>query len=324
MTPVARAICVLALMSLAAPARADPVSAVANILRQSGQFGVARGPNTVDDATKEKLVDLAHQTATKTGAKAYVVILPSGSDPAPFAANYDTLGMTGKDVLVVSNGPQWDLRCSALSAAEKQGLLDRAMRGGAKPLERMEILTGELATALAKVKTASTGAKALTWNEFQHANAGKGWNGARMSEEYQAYRQSLATSDTSTLATASTPLASGHAKGGSWLGPTFFALVVGAIVAWVLVRRRKRDANLAAEFKRALSGPESTMADVYLGMDGLEKNPNFGELMDSASAVSARIDALKAADPTRENIAKAQALSAEANRVRDLFSRAAR
>ena len=324
MTPVVRTLCVLALLSLAGPALADPVSAVANILRQSGQFGVARGPNTIDDATKEKLVDLAHQTATKTGAKTYVVILPAGSDPAPFAANYDVLGMAGKDVLVVSNGPQWDLRCAALSAAEKQGLLDRAMRAGSKPLERMEILTGELAAALAKVKTTATTAKVLAWNEFQHANAGKGWDGARMSQEYQAYRQGQATAATSTLTTTSQPLASGQAKGGGWLGPTFFALVIAALVGWVLVRRRKRDADLSAEFKRALNGPESTMADVYLGMDGLEKNPDFGQLMDMASGVSARIDSLKGADATRENIAKAQALNAEANRVRDLFSRAAR
>jgi len=307
----------LALLLVASTAHADPVTAVADILRQSGQFGVARGPNTVDDATKAQLVDLAKTTAAKTGAKTYFVILPSGTDPAPFAANYDKLGMTGKDALVVSNGPVWDLRCNALSAAEKQGVLDRAMRAGGKPMEKMQHLTTELTTALASVKAQVAGSRGLTWNEFQQANAGRGWNGARMSKEYQAYRSGAATSDTGAMTTAPAP-DSGRAQGPSWFGIGFFTLAVVALVGWVLHRRRKRDANLAAEMKQALAGPEATMADVYLG---LESGKNYGDLLDTANGVDERIRALKAAPPTRENIAKATALNAEANHVRNLFNR---
>ncbi len=318
MTLAARWFCALALILVSPAAFADPVSAVADILRQSGQFGVARGPNTVDDATKAQLLDLAKTTAAKTGAKTYLVILPSGTDPAPFIANYDKLGMTGKDALIVSNGPVWDLRCNALSAAEKQGVLDRAMRAGGKPLEKMQHLTGELSTALTSTKAQVAGSQGMTWNEFQHANAGKGWDGARMSKEYQAYRSGSATTGTTAMTTSPAP-ASGHAQGTSWFGLSFFVLAVVGLVGWVVYRRRKRDANLAAEMKQALAGPESTMADLYLG---LESGKNYGDLLETANNVDERIKALKSAPPTRENIAKAAALNEEANRVRSLFNRA--
>ena len=307
----------------ASVALADP-GAVARILRQSGSSGVARGPQTVDNATKTEIEDLARTAAQKTGAKFHVVLVAEGTPLAPYAELYQELGLSGKDVLIVSDGPKWDLRANALSKEAKQDLLKSALQADGKPLEKMERLTEQVASAVQKTKTAaSAGSGKLTWNEFEHANAGKGWSGARMSSEYQSYRKSVSTGETtSSTEVATTKESSSSSSSTPWFGAGFLALVVGGIVTWVVVRRRKRDEGLGLELKKALAAPESTMTDVYMNLDGLENHPKFGQLMDAATKVTEEVDALKAGPASRESVARAQALQQEAQRVRTAFDNA--
>ena len=315
---------IAALVLSANAALANP-NAVVGLLGKAGQAGVARGPSTVDDATKKEIEGFVRKAAEETGAKFHVVLVDKDSELAPYAAVYGDLGMGGKDVLVVSNGAKWDLRCNALTAEQKKTVLHAAMSDGGKPLARMERLVDGTVAAVKEARPvakagASTG-KAMTWNEFEQANAGKGWNGAQMSAAYQKYRR-----DGGALATtASTEVASktdADTGSSSWLFPGLFALAIGGVVTWIVLRRRKRDAGLADELKKALHAPETTMSDVYMNLDGLENHPNFGRLMDAATGVSDKLSTLKSAAPTRANIAQAQALREEAQRVRTQFDNA--
>src|SRR5690242_8221559 len=68
-------------------------SQVADILRKAGQSGVVRAPGTVDDATKAQLDQIAHDAASKTGAKVYLIVLKQSDNPSDYAGVYSDLGM---------------------------------------------------------------------------------------------------------------------------------------------------------------------------------------------------------------------------------------
>lgn len=328
-----RLVPILALLGVtfALPVLAYP-SQVADILRQSGVSGVVRAPGTVNDETKKDLDQLARDTAAKTGAKVYLVVLKSSDNPNEYAAIYTDLSMNGKDLLVVSNGAGWDLRCNALSGPEKDGILSRAGMTGSKPLERMRQVTDQVASSLAHTRNAmaTTGAQGarMSWSQFEHANAGRGWSSAQMSTAWAQYKQGLPYDNVAsnsinnsavpgggaytTSSTALPPLTKTPSSGHGLL--IFLVVCVAAIGGWVFWRRRNRDTSLAEDMKRALQGPEAAMADVYMGLD--ERHPRFVTLIDEASAVTSRIDAIKSAPPSREGIARLQSLQDEARRLR--------
>jgi hypothetical protein len=303
-----------ALITLAAvPVRAN-VPAVTKILQSAGSHAVVRAPKTVDEATRDQIDSMAKDAAAKSGAKVYVVVLPESEAPHAYRGVYPTVGMHGKDTLIVTNGPAWDLHCNAMSAAAKQELLAKAMKGEAKPLDRMEALLDGLPAALASAKTG----KAMTWNEFEHQHAGKGWNSARMSEEYRKHVQAA---EAGILVPVDKPAVVESSPGMGW-GFGFFAVVVAAIVGTVIWRRRNRDRELAGAFKIALQGPESALADVYLDVD--ETNPTQQRLLEQATALSAKVDAIKAQPPSRHGIAQLDGLAIDAQRLRQLVSAAKR
>lgn len=283
-----------------------------------GRTGLAQFVG-LPDADKGQLRELAKEVSAKTGGKVYFVVHKSDESPDAYGALYEQLGMSGKDILVASNGQKWEVKVAALSHEAKQAAVNRALPStvGAAPPQRFKAVTGELEVALSQ-----TQGKKLTWNEFQSANAGKGWDGHRMSREYETYKATGHTSG-GAIATVghSTPITHSSSSSG-WGTWAFLGVVVAAIVGIVLWRRRKRDGDLGAELKQMLQHPESTLADVVMNMDGLENHPRFGQLMDAYSACENKLKDLKNGAPTREAVSKARALNDEANRVRRMFDEA--
>ena len=300
-------------------AHAAPEDAL-KFLQNTGQTGVAQNVG-LDAAKKSEVEALANDLAVKTGSKAYIVLLKRDEGPQEYGSLYERLNMKGKDILIASNGTQWEVKVAALSHEAKQAAVDRALAssGDAKPIPRLKIVANELTLALSQAK-----GQRLSWNEFQAANAGKGWSGQRMSSEYDHYKTS-GQLPSGTLATVghSAPVPHTAQSAGIGFGTwAFLGALVAAIVGVVIWRRRKRDADVAGELKQMLSGPENVMTDVYMNMDGLENHPRFGQLLDAANACQAKLDELKRGPATREAVAKARSLNDEANRVRRTFDEA--
>ncbi len=302
---------------------AAPMSAYAapddayKFLVSTGKAGVAQ--NVGLDATKKAEAEgIANDLAAATGAKAYFIILKRDENPADYISLYERLQMKGKDVLVASNGTSWEVKVAALSHDAKVAAEGRALsQTDVKGIARFRLLSNELSSAIAQTK-------AMTWNEFQTANAGKGWHGARMSREFELYKSTGATSGgqgTAMVGQASNTMYQPQSSSntGAWV---FFGVVVAAIVGIVLWRRRRRDAGLAEELKRNLANPEAVLADLVLNMDGLEDHPKFGVLMDAYSECENKLKDLKHGSPTRESVVRARSLNDEANRVRRLFDEA--
>lgn len=305
----------LALWTMAAQGHAAPADAL-KILQQTGQSGVAQAGILTPD--KKAIADqIAKDTAGKTGAKVYIVLLKRGEDPQPYASLYSDLNMQGKDLLIASNGTKWEVKAAALSHDAKQNAVNKALSQQGDPLTRLKTVSDEMATALTSARVGK-----LSWNEFERANAGKGWNSARMSQEYQNYQQTgqLNGQLVTTVGAREVPLQRSSSSGvGTY---AFLGVLVAAIVGVVLWRRKKRDADLGGELKLALQGPDQVITDIYMNMDGLEDHPRFGQMLEQATACQAKLDALKQGAPTREAIAKARALNDEANRVRRAFDEA--
>lgn len=288
-------------------------------LQNTGKTGVAQDAG-LDAAKKSEVEGIANDLSAKTGAKVYFVLLKKDEDPEAYGTLYDRLNMSGKDVLVASNGTKWEVKVAALSHSAKQAAVDRALAGSAdqKPIPRLRTVANELQTALAQAQTSR-----MSWNEFQSANAGKGWNSSRMSAEYQRYKDTGTVSGggTAMVGTREVPLdrpqSSSHT--GLWV---FLAVAAAALVGWVVWRRRRRDGDLAAELAQNLQNPEAVLADVVMNMDGLENHPKFGQLMDAYTACENKLKALKSGSPTREAVSRARALNDEANRVRRMFDEA--
>ena len=308
---LAVAISQLASWAVAGAAQAAPADA-AKILQNAGQTGVAQNLGLPSDK-KAFAEQIAKDAATKTGAKVYIVLLKRDEDPQAYAGIYGDLNMQGKDLLIVSNGTKWEIKAAALSHDAKQSAVNKGLSQEAPPLERLKSVTQELTTALTQARTGK-----LSWNEFQHQNAGKGWNPGQMSREYQRYQQSGQL--TTTVGTREVPLVRSESSG--WGSYAFLGVLVAAIVGVVLWRRKKRDAGLGEELKQALQGPDQIITDIYMNLDGLEAKPNFGKMLDSVTACQAKLDELKKGPPTREAIARARALNDEANRLRRAFDEA--
>ncbi len=311
----------LALVALAVLGSGIAVAApedALKFLQNTGKTGVAQNVG-LDAAKKSEVEAIANDLSAKTGGKVYFILLKREEDPGPYGGLYERLGMTGKDVLVASNGTNWEVKVAALSHQAKQSAVDRAMAssGDVKPIPRLKILSNELHVALTQ-----TQGKKLSWNEFQSANAGKGWDSHRMSREYESYKATGHTSG-GTIATVghSTPITHSSSSSG-WGMWAFLGVVVAAIVGVVIWRRRRRDGDLGAELKQNLQHPEAVLADVVMNMDGLENHPRFGQLMDAYSACENKLKDLKNGAPTREAVSKARALNDEANRVRRMFDEA--
>lgn len=171
----------------------------------------------------------------------------------------------------------------------------------------------------------------MTWNEFQQANAGRGWDSARMSHEWSQYKDDVAGARDGHEATGQTgsevPTALARRdEGGSsmWFGVGFFAIVVAAVVWFAMRRRKQADGQAVLELQQALKLPEATMTEVYLSLDGLEDHPDFPALMDKATAVTEQIDALKAGASDAGAVNRARALADDARRIRAAFDQARR
>ncbi len=311
----------LALLVWTTPVLAAPSDAL-NILRSVGQSGIAQDVG-LDQAKKDTANQIAREAAQKTGAKVYVVLLKRDEDPGPYAELYSQLGMQGKDLLVASNGTKWEVKCAGLSHDSKEAAVERGLKvQGLDPLGRLRELTTQMTTAINQQTLTVAGTGRMSWNEFQSANAGKGWSGARMSEEYARYKATGVMPGgggaiTTTSTTAAVPVVhSSSSHTGAWL---FLGAILIAVVGVVLWRRKQRDASLGQDLKNALQGPEQVITDVYMNMDGLENHPRFGQLLEAANACQAKLDELKKGPATREAVSKARALNDEANRVRRAF-----
>jgi len=264
-----------------AVALADP-GKVADILKTKGNAGLAQNAG-LDDASKARLDASAKDTASKTGGKVYLVVLKKDTAPEPYANLYSQLGMSGKDILLATNGVAWDLRVSALPSEARTGILSQTASAGGSPLDRVDNVLRETMSALAKVKV-GTG-------------------------------NTLAT-----VGVKEVPLARKESSNTGLFA--FLAVAAIAVGVWVFFRRKKRDAAIATELQQALKGPEAVLTEIYLGMDGMENHPQFGELIERANQVQARLDEVKNAPPSRESIAKLRAIHDDANRVRRAFDEA--
>lgn len=93
------------------------------VLRRQDTSGLA-----ANMAVRGEIVALVKQVADTLhrdiGARVYLVMLAHSTDPTPFVALYDKLGMANRDVLVVSDGARWHLRSSALPDTQVR-LLER-------------------------------------------------------------------------------------------------------------------------------------------------------------------------------------------------------
>lgn len=305
-----------AILLAASPAMAYP-SQVAEILRNAGQSGSVQ-PSSLDAGVKDQIRAIAKDTAARTGAKVYVVVLKEADDPAQFAALYDDLRMSGKDLLIVTNGPKWELRANAIRAEVKERILKNGMTSGKPVLERLRQVAQESGSAITNAQ-----ATRMSWNEFQHANAGRGWTSGQMSANYDRYKSGQSFENTgssgaivpSTSASTQVPAATtAPASSGGHGGLIFLIVVAIGIAGWVFWRRRQRDQGLGEELKKALAAPEATMADVWMGLD--ESHPRYSALVDEATAVDAAVKDIKAAPPTRENIARLRSLTERAQQLR--------
>lgn len=100
--------------------------------------------------------------------------------------------------------------------------------------------------------------------------------------------------------------------GGGNLGTTLFVLFVIGAVAVVIVRRKNRDTAIATDFAQALDPVESDLADMYLSMDGLEQEPGFDQLVGQATALSEKVDVVKAEAPSRQGVQKLETMGRDA------------
>ena len=295
-------------------------SQVREMLSKAGQSFVVRAPHTIDDVVKKELEAAAQATAQKTGGKVYFII-DNNTKPADYDALYTDLGLTGHDVVIASNGPGWSLQVGSLSAQQKRDILNREGMAGGKPFDRMKAIAGDVATALTSAKPL---AAQMSWNDFEHANLDKGLSSTQMKDAYAQYKQTGAMPGGTTALTTTSPQSPVTGSNSGHGGLIFLGVLVLAIVGIVFWRRRKRDAGLAAEWGPALEAPTQVMTAVYMNLDGMEAHPNFSALMDQATVVQKKIDDLKNESPSREGIARLQALTEEANRVRLNFDQARR
>ncbi len=270
-------------ISASPAARAANVDAVLSILQKKGNAGAARGPKTIDDAAKAKVDGMAEQLAQRTGGKAYIVVLPEDEEPDDYISIYGKMGLGGKDVLIATNGKEWELRCDAIAKAQKDTLFAQTLGTGGNPLQRLEKLTTALPGAIQSSQKVHGGTRAIATT------------GAR---PYQPHVQ--------------------HESGFPWGWTLFGALVAGA-VGFVFWRRKQRDRALAAELKAALDPGESSMAEIFLGMDGLEQHPRFDQLLSRATGLSSKFDELKAQSPSRQAIVQAESLSRQARELHGEF-----
>ena len=311
----------LVLLALLAPSLAFAYPAqVRELLKNAGQSFVVRAPGTIDDLTKQALEVTAQMTAQRTGGKVYFVI-DNKTKPSDYDLLYTDLGLSGHDVVIASNGPGWSLQCGSLTAQQKQDILNREGMAGGKPLDRMNAIAHDVSNALANTKAVTA---QLSWNEFQHANRDRGLSPAQMSDAYARYKQTGAMPGAATTVATTGQLAPVQKPNGGHGRLIFLGVLVLAIAGIVFWRRRKRDATLTQEWTPALEAPTQIMTAVYMNLDGMEKHPNFSALMDQATAVQHKLDALKGQSPSREGIARAQSLTEEANRVRLSFDQARR
>lgn len=270
----------------AAPAHAN-VGKVQEILEGSGRSGVARGPKTVDDRVKAQLAEMARELADKTGARAFIVVLADGSNVDDYAKVYDKMKLNGADVLIVSAGGKWALRCNGISSSDKQRLMKQVLSGGANPLERMQRLTSAIPAALG-------------------ASQAKAGSGAQR-------RATTATGTRNPIRTRE------ESSGGFGFGFALLALLLiggGGFVFW---RRKQRDARLEGDLKAALDPGEQAMANIFLGMDAVEGKPGFDALLSRATDLSTGLDALKRLPPSRQTIARAETLSRQAKQLEGEF-----
>ena len=270
--PVVVALVIGASMLAPADAQAKPKK-VYEILSKAGRSAVVRGPKTINSKTKKDLEALMEQLAAQTGGRAYAVILPGGAGTQKYAKIYDKLGLGPKDILIVSNGKKWSLRCDGISKSEKRELMNGAMAAGGDPLGRMRRLVSGLPAALNASQAASATAQAD--DEVSHVETDS------------------------------------PSEPSPWGSALFLVFVAGG-VGLVIFRRKRRDAAIEADFKAALDPVETKLTELYLSLDGLEEREGFNALISAATQISADVDALKAETPSRESIAKLARLSSDA------------
>lgn len=271
-------------VALIGAAHANP-SKVAQILEKAGRSGVARGPKTIDNSKKRTIEAAMSSLASKTSGKAFAVILPANTSPKPYAALYDQMNLGPRDVLIVSNGAQWVVRCDGITSAKKRALLKAVMTRHAKPLERIQGLAAGIPKALSESQSQSR-------RERRRMSNSRSTNGR---------------------AQPSTPAAADRESGG-WGGVLLLLFVAGG-VGFVFLRRRQRDSAVEAAFKAALDPAESQLAEFYLGLDGLESHEDFDAVLSKATTLSSEIDAMKAKPPSRESAAKLTRIHSDARRL---------
>ncbi|MBP48326.1 MAG: hypothetical protein CMH53_10350 [Myxococcales bacterium] len=280
-TALATAMTFLLATSMTWPANANPKK-VSEILSRSGRFGAVRGPKTIDSATKDKISALMRQVSQRTGGRAFAVILPSGTRTKAYARLYSTLKMTPRDILIVSNGSQWSVRCDGISKQQKQDMMSSVMSLGGDPLGRMRRLSEALPEALESSQEQTThNGIAIDSTIPKH-------------DPLQGDHRSHPSQSDSPWATAA------------------FLLFVAGGVGFVILRRKRRDAAIEADFSDALEPVETRLTELYLNLDGLENHPDFDALLSDATATSTELDDLKGKAPSRETIAKLRRLSSDA------------
>lgn len=278
---VAMVLSMVAISSVAPPARANP-SKVAQILQRGGRAAVVRGPQTISKEQKAELQQIAERLSAKWNARVYFVLIPQSANNETYARLYDELGMSGGDLLAVSNGKGLALRCNGLSKNAKeaawQAFRDAPRGPKAKFSALVAALPQELSTKAAAPPPADRAPSAPSTPTEQPASGD--------------------SSDT-----------------------VFFAVLLIAGVALVIWRRKRRDASVLADFNSALDPVESDLADLFLSLDGKEQATGYESLLTQATDLSARVEAIKVETPNRQAISKLKTLSRDAAWLKDEMSK---
>ena len=271
-------------LGFAAPAAADP-DKVFEILQKSGKVGVAQDIGLSDDK-KAALREMGESMSRRTGASAWVVLLKNDTETEAYARLYDRLKRSPKDVLVVSNGRNWALRSDAITKEAKLSLLGRTQR--LAKMERMAAIFEGVPTAMA--------ADQLAARDSDVAAA------ARLPANNRRQRGT-------------------RANGGSSATAWLFGLAATVLVAVVLWRRRGRASRRATAFRAAVEPAELAMTEFYLGMDGVENHPNFGDVVERAGRIDEEIKGLKAGAQDRRAQGRGMTLTREAQALRGELDR---
>jgi len=214
---------------------------------------------------------------SQTGAKVFVVSLPPKTDVESYRPIYKDLGMKGKDILVVFNGERRHLHCQAITKQAGNDILKKTKDEFYKSnVTGLGTMLDECSRLIGPKAAATSLPGAPSGSAGPGANAGKG---------------GLATE-------------------------LILVVIALGILGWVFVRRRQREAALAANLKDALGPAESAVTDTLEALEDRERTDEVKRVRDRANALKKDIADVKRMPIDHPAVARARTLRSEAKKLR--------